>query len=713
MNAEPRLRPLFKPQSIAIVGASRHPGKIGHELLSGLISFGYKGKIWPVNPVGGEILGLTVSPSVRELPEAPELGVICLPRDMVLDSALALAEAGARAVLVVSSGFRETGREGYWLERELARAMSQRDVVLLGPNSLGLINTNWNMNLCLNVEPPIPGPVAYFSQSGSLGSGLLDWARGEDVGISAFVHLGNKAQIGESAVLEYLASDPDTRVVVGSMESLDSGPEFLRVAEAATALKPVIVLKSGNTPAGARAVSNHTGTLPGSRQASRAALHQAGVIQVDDARSLFSLAQAFARQPLPLGPNLAVVTNSGGPGILAADACERSQLNLARPSQPTIERLSELLPPYASLYNPIDIIGDADAERYRVTIQAVADDPLIHAILVILTPTGSAQIVETARAMVDVAKTTDKPVFACFMGGLRIEPGRQILIDAGIPCYGFPEPAIRALEIMHGYKLWRERSWPVEVCFRRDKPRAEQVIERALDLGLSELTGLRAQELAAAYELPMPASELARTSDQAVKIAKRLGYPVALKVASPQIRERSVAKGVALGLNSPWEVREAFLEITSRTLRTHQGAYLTGCLVQKMVEGRRFELEVGFVRDQQYGAVLRFGFAGPHAELLGDYAYRLAPLTVQDAQEMVHEIRSYPLLRGVRGQDPVNMGAVEDVLLTVSQMAMDFPQIQEAVFGPVLAGPEDASVIDVKLSISREHKAAGNGRQGG
>ncbi|MGE4552713.1 MAG: acetate--CoA ligase family protein [Desulfovibrionaceae bacterium] len=713
MNAEPRLRPLFKPQSIAVVGASRHPGKTGHELLAGLISSGYKGKIQPVNPVGGEILGLPVAPSVRDLPEPPELGVICLPRHMVLESALALAEAGARAVLVVSSGFRETGREGYWLERELARAMTQRDVVLLGPNCLGLINTAWNMNLCLDAEMPLPGPVAYFSQSGSLGAGLLDWARGEDVGLSTFVHLGNKAQIGESAVLEYLADDPDTRVIVGSMESLDSGPEFLRVAETATAKKPVIVLKSGNTPAGARAVSNHTGTLPGSRQASRAALHQAGVIQVDDARSLFSLAQAFARQPLPLGPNLAVITNSGGPGILAADACERSQLTLARPSQPTIERLSQLLPPYASLYNPIDIIGDASAERYHVTMQAVAEDERIHALLVILTPTGSAQIVETARATVEVAAATDKPVFACFMGGLRVEAGRRILLDAGVPCYGFPEPAIRALEIMHGYKLWKERSWPVEVCFRRDRPRAEQVIDRALDQGITELSGLRAQELAAAYELPMPPAELARTSDQAVKIAKRLGYPVALKVASPQISERAAAKGVALNLATPREVRQAFLDITSRALRTYQGTYLTGCLVQRMVAGRRFELEVGFVRDHQYGAVLRFGFAGAHAELLDDYAYRLAPLTVQDAQEMVREIKSYPLLRGVRGQDPVNLGAIEDVLLTVSQMATDFPQIQEAVFGPVLAGPEDASVIDVKLAISREHKAAGNGRQGG
>lgn len=713
MNAAPRLRPLFKPQSIAIVGASQHPGKAGHELLAGVVASGYKGKLWPVNPRGGEILGVPVIPSVDELPGVPELGVICLPRERVLDAALALAERGAKAVLVVSSGFRETGREGYWLERELARAMTHHDVVLLGPNCLGFMNTSQRLNLCLDAQFPLPGPVAYFTQSGSLGSGLLDWARGENVGISAFVHLGNKAQIGESAVLEYLADDPNTTVIVGSMESLDSGPEFLHAAEAATAQKPVIVLKAGNTPAGARAVSTHTGTLPGSRQASRAALHQAGVIQVEDARSLFSLARAFASQPLPLGPNLAVITNSGGPGILAADACERSRLNLVRPSQAILERLSQTLPPHASPYNPIDIIGDADAARYRATIQAVTEDELIHAVLIILAPTRSAQIVETARATAEVAATTSKPIFACFMGGLRMEPGRRILQDAGIPCYDFPEPAIHALETMYGYKLWKERPWPVEVCFRRDRPRAEQIIESALDQGRSELTGLRAQELASAYELPMPPTELARTSDQAARIAKRLGYPVALKVASPQIRERASIQGTALGLQSSREVRAAFLDITSRVLRTRPDGYLLGCLVQRMVPGRRHELEVRFTRDLQYGAVLRFGFAGSHAELLDDYAWRLAPLTVQDAQEMVREIRSYPLLRGVRGQESVNLRAMEDVLLTISQMATDFPQIQEAVFSPVLIGSEDASVIDVRMSISREHKVAGNGRQGG
>ena len=700
MHREPHLAPLINPASIAVVGASRHPDKAGHQIVANLLASGYKGKIMPVNPAGGEILGLPVAKSVADLAQAPEMAVICLPRDKVLESARQLADKHVRALVVVSSGFKETGREGWYIEEELARFARDKRILLLGPNSLGLLNTHNGMHACLDTDMPRSGKVAFFSQSGSMAWGLLDWAESMDVGFSTVVHLGNKAVLTESDLLEHLAADPETSVIVGSLESLTSGQEFMRVAEATTASKPVLMLKSGNSPAGARAVSSHTGTLPGSRQASRASLKQAGVIQVDEAKTLFTLAQAFARQPLPKGPNLAVVTNSGGPGILAADACERSAMELVRPSQATIDTLTELLPPYAALYNPIDIIGDADAERYRVTMEAVAKDDRIHAMLVILSPTASVEIEETARAVAEVFAKGDKPVFACFMGGLRIEPGKKLLIEAGIPCYGFPEPAIKALETMLEYKRWQDRPYPVEVCFRRDKGRAEKVLSQARELGITEIIDMKAFELGRAYELPQPETELARTSTQAAKIAKRMGVPVALKLTSPQLRYRSRLDGVALNLKTPQETAHAFRRLTNQAARRMHGLYITGCLVQAMVPPSLHALTVGLSRDMQYGPLIRFGFHGPHAEAMQDYAYRLAPLTVGDAQEMIREIRAYPLLRGVRGQGAVDLGTVEDILLTISQMATDFPLIQEAEFGPILVGDQGAFVTDLRLTVS-------------
>ena len=700
MNREPQLASLINPTSIAVVGASRSPEKAGHQIVSNLLASGYKGKILPVNPAGGEILGLPMFKSVADLDQAPDMAVICLPRDLVLETARQLADKHVRALVVVSSGFKETGREGWYIEEELAKFVRDKRILLLGPNSLGLLNTHNGMHACLDAAMPRPGRVAFFSQSGSMAWGLLDWAAGMDVGFSTVVHLGNKATLNESDLVEHLAADPQTSVMVGSLESLTSGQEFMRVAEAATAIKPILMLKSGNTPSGARAVSSHTGTLPGSRQASRAALKQAGVIQVDEAKTLFSLAQAFARQPLPEGPNLAVVTNSGGPGILAADACERSSLELVRPSQATLDALAELLPPYAALYNPIDIIGDADAERYRVTLKAVAKDERIHALLVILTPTAQVQIADTARAVADIAAELHKPVFACFMGGMRIAEGEKILVEAGIPCYGFPEPAIKALETMLEYKRWQDRPYPVEVCFRRDKGRAEKALTWARNLGVTELVDVKAFELGRAYELPLPETELARTSVQASKIAKRIGGPVALKLTSPQLTHRSRLDGVALDIQTPADAAQAFRRLTNQAARRMHGLYITGCLVQAMAPSARHVLTVGLSRDMQYGPVIRFGFHGPHAEAMNDYAFRLAPLTVGDAQEMIREIRAYPLLRGVRGQGAIDLGAVEDILLTISQMASDFPQIQEAEFGPILVGDEGAFVTDLRLTVS-------------
>lgn len=699
MLSDTNLKSLLNPDSIAIIGASRNPGKLGHVLVSNLIDAGYKGKLFPVNPAGGEILDLPVFTSCKELPSAPDLGIIALPREKVLDAMHELAAAQVEAICVISAGFRETGRDGFELEMEMAELARRKKITLLGPNSLGLINTECGLNATIAQAKPAKGSIAFFSQSGALCSAILDWADGEEFGFSKFVSLGNKAGISEADVLEALGDDPDTKVIIGYLESVDDGEKFLRKARLVTEKKPVIMIKAGTTQSGARATSSHTGSLAGSVVASTAAFRQAGIIQVHDLEALFDLARAFSEQPLPQGPNLTVVTNSGGPGILAADACEGAGLHLARPSNKTLETLTQALPPFAAIYNPIDIIGDAKADRYRDTLEAVAQDEFTNAILVLLTPTASAEIEETAQAAIDVAKECDKPMFACFMGDERIGPGRDMLMKAGIPCYGYPEPAIRAIEAMHAHYRWQNRPYPVEVCFRRDMGKARRIIKKAKKLRLQELPFADAMDVAMAYELPVPETRLVRTSDQAVRAAKKLGYPVALKIVSPHIPNRGDVDGVAIDLHTPREVREAWLTITTRTQRKRPDAYLAGCLVQTMGPVKAKELVVKFAQDVQFGPLISFSLAGPSAEILGDISYRLAPLTLQDAQDIVREIKSFPLLRGARGEDPVNLASIEDILLSMSQMATDFPEIQEAELNPILVDTEGALVTDLRLTI--------------
>lgn len=699
MHSDAKLIPLLKPDSIAVIGASRNPGKLGHVILSNLIGAEYRGKLFPVNPAGGEILGLPVCTSAADLPQPPDLGIIALPREQVLDAMEELARAQVEAICVISAGFRETGRDGFELELKMTELANRKGITLLGPNSLGLINTECGLDATIAQAKPAKGTIAFFSQSGALCSAILDWADGENIGFSKFISLGNKAGVSEADVIEALGDDPDTSVIIGYLESVDDGEKFLRKARIVTEKKPVIMIKAGTTQSGARATSSHTGSMAGSVVASTAAFRQAGIIEVHDLEALFDLARAFSEQPLPQGPNLTVVTNSGGPGILAADACEGAGLHLARPSAKTLEKLTESLPSFAAIYNPIDIIGDAGAERYRTTLEAVAEDEMSNAILTLLTPTASAEIEETAQAIIDVAQTCDKPMFACFMGDQRIGPGRDMLMRAGIPCYGYPEPAIRAIEAMHAHYRWQNRPYPVEVCFRRDKGKAERIIRKARKLGLNELYFTDAMEIAAAYELPVPETRLVRTSDQAVRAAKKLGYPVALKVVSPHIPNRADVDGVAIDLHTPRDVRDAWLDITTRTQRRRPDAYLQGCLVQTMGPIKAREVVVRFTQDPQFGPLLSFSMAGPSAEVLGDVSYRLAPLTLQDAQDIIREIKTFPLLRGARGEEPVNLAAIEDIVLSMSQMAADFPQIQEAELNPVLVDTEGAMVTDLRLTI--------------
>lgn len=700
MDRDMQLEALFAPGAVAIIGASGSPGKVGHLVVANLLAAGYPGRILPVNPKGGEILGLAVTPSIEELPQGLDLAVICVPRAQVASVLERLGAMGARAVAVITAGFKEVGRKGYHLEEEIARICERHRMVMLGPNCLGLINTGCGLNATFAAGYPPAGGVAFFSQSGALCLGILDAAVGKNLGFSKFVSLGNKARLDETGMLRFLQNDPETNVILGYVENIADGQAFVRAAQNATAVKPVIMIKSGATPAGARAASSHTGAIAGSEDAYNAAFAQSGIIRVRGVEEMFNLALAFSMLPLPQGPNLCVVTNAGGPGILAADAAERTRLIMASLRGQTVESLQSFLPPFAAVYNPVDIIGDADAARYARALETVAADPMVHMVLALLTPTPAVDAAAVARAVAGQARTAGKPVAACFMGGPNVAEARAILSAARVPCYAYPEPAVAALDALFAHAQWKRRPPPVEICYMSNTYQAKAVLDNAAAKGFTELAEFMAQDVLKAYGVPVPKTTLARTSDEAVQAAHAIGYPVALKIASPQITHKSDVGGVSVGIASDAELRAAFLNMTNRARRVKE-AYVLGCLVQEMAPKGSREVFAGFKRDPQFGPLLLFGLGGVYVEVLRDVAARLAPLSLMDVSEMVREIKSYPILRGVRGEPPVDFRALEDVLLTLSQIATDFPEIQECDFNPIMAHPGGALVVDARFTIGK------------
>ncbi len=649
-----------------------------------------------------------------------DLAVVCLPREQALPELAVLASRGVRAAIVLAAGFRETGRQGFLAEQELTRIAGEAGMLLLGPNSLGLINTACNLNVSFAAGHPKPGGVSFFSQSGAMCVSVLDWAMSLGLGFSKFVSLGNKARLNEAHVLRALGDDPDTKVILGYCESVDDGQEFLAAAREVTAKKPLLLLKAGITPAGARAVSAHTGSASGSPAAYRAAFRQAGIIHVEEMSDLFGLAQAFATQPLPAGPGLAVLTNAGGPGILAADACARTTLSLPRPTQATLARLGETLPGFASLYNPVDVLGDGGAERYGAGLSILLADLQLHSVLVILAPTARSEPLKTAQAVITAASGPDnaapKPVAACFLGGGAVRAAREALLAAGIPCYDSPETAVEALSALHlRRELLRAASNP-DVSSSGTRPfdapwddEAVAIIEAAHGKGLLELGGVTALEVAHAAGLSVLTTGLARTSREAVRLAvTEIGLPVSLSLAvrdggAGWVSPLSSGPGAHFArLENEDAVRQAFLALTSGAARSQPEASVTGCLVQAASGAPQsgFELVVGFTRDPQFGPLLSFGLAGVGSELLGDVSHRLAPLTPEDAREMLREVRFYPLLRGVDGGAVVSLPALERLLLGVSRLAMRAPRLSGARFAPVLAGAEGVFVAGARLTLA-------------
>jgi acetyltransferase len=698
---------LFAPRTVAVIGASRDPDKVGYRVVENLRKGGFEGPIYPVNPSATEVLGLKAYPSLPDIPEAVDLAVVVLPAPAVLPTIEVCAAHGVGAAIVISAGFREAGGKGVELEEALRRRVGQLGVRVLGPNCLGLIVTEARLNATFAKGMPPSGGIAFISQSGALCTAALDWAVGLGVGFSALVSLGNKADLSEAEIIEALADDPKTRVIVGYLEAVEDGQAFLRVAEAASRKKPIVFFKAGTTEGGARAASSHTGALAGSDRAYEAAFKQAGVIRARSVRELFDFARAFDSLSLPGGNRIAIVTNAGGPGIIAADACEGGALRLATLSEPTLASLKRVLPRTASLHNPVDVVGDATADRYRAALEAVVADPGVDGVLALATPQAMTDLEQFAHALVKVGRDAGKPIVAAFMAEASLGDANKILLRGGIPDFPFPEEAVRTLEAMVRYQGARERP-PRPARVPGDRRAASAVVARVRGWGLSAIGESEARAVLDVYGFRGPKTLRAGSADRAAEAAAEIGFPVVLKIASADILHKSEVGGVRLGLTSMNEVRRAYGQMVEQAAEAVPSARIDGVLIQEQVRGGR-EVILGMARDPQFGPLLMFGLGGIYVEALKDVTFRVAPLTRADAEAMIREVRAFPILQGLRGEPAADLTALVDDILRLSRLVTDIPEIAELDINPLVVKVEGAGTValDARIRLERRSQEIG------
>jgi acetyl coenzyme A synthetase (ADP forming)-like protein len=698
-----RIDTFFTPNSVAVIGASTNPNKLGYAVVKNLLDGGYAehGRVYPINPSATEILGFKVYPTVLEVPDPIDLAVIVIPYPHVPEALRTCGQKGIPSAIVISAGFREAGKEGLDRELELVDICHEYNLRLIGPNCLGVIDSFTPLNASFAAGTPPSGPMAFMSQSGALGTAVLDIALAGQLGLSKFVSLGNKADVSEIDLLQAWVKDEHSKVILVYSEGMPSGQEFIRVARQVTRQKPVVAIKSGVTQSGSRAVSSHTGSLAGSEQAYQAAFHQAGILRAESMESLFDKALALGYQPPLKGDRIAILTNAGGPGILATDALEKSGLTLARFELETIHALEQYLPDAASAANPVDVLGDALADRYKFALEQIARDPNVDGIIVLLTPQAMTEIDDTARVTVSVAQHIDIPILGCFMGEARIQTGIEILTKNGIPNYPFPERAANAFKAMSDYRMIKSRPQLEYTQFKVDQAAAKQVFDQARSENRLTIGDAESRQVLQAYGLRIPSSEIADTPDKAVTIAGKIGYPVVLKIASPDILHKTDIGGVKVGLQSAADVRDAFELMVYRAQRYVPEARIWGCLVQEMAPSGGLEVLVGMNRDPQFGPLITFGLGGIYVETLRDVTFRVAPLARQEAQEMLTHIQAHALLDGVRGQPPMDKVAIVDALLRISQLVGDFPEIIEMDINPLMVyhQGEGALALDMRLVL--------------
>jgi len=704
MQHQGNLDSLFSPKSIAVIGASNRQGSVGRAAFTNILLNEYTGTVYPVNPKEHSISGVRAYPSVLDLPETVDLAVVIVPAPVVPRVVEEAGQKGVKGLVIISAGFKEVGPDGAELERQIFSIAQKYSMRMIGPNCLGVINADpiVRLNASFASGMPLEGSIAFASQSGALGEAVLDYASGENIGFSKFISMGNKADVNENDILEYLRTDPMTKVILLYIEDIIDGRKFVDTVSRVTEEKPIIAVKAGVSPEGAKAASSHTGALAGSDEAYNAILKQSGVIRVESIIDLFDYARAFAKQPLPRGSRVAIITNGGGPGIMATDASVRYGLQIAQFSEATKNKLRAGLPKEASVNNPIDLIGDAQADRYELALGSLNDDN-VDCGLVLLTPQAMVDLKKVAETIASVGPKSGKMILASLLGLGDVTPAVGVLESNGVPNYSFPESAVRALAAMSEYKRWIDRPRTEVKHFEADLVLARKIIARARQAGLTNLSQTDAMSLLTAYGLPAIKTEFARTRQQAVALAKKIGLPVAMKIVSPDVVHKTDIGAVKLDLNNEKDVGEAFEEILKNVKTNSPGARIDGVLLQNYVTGGT-ETIIGIHRDPKFGPLLMFGLGGIYVEAYRDVSFRLAPIRELGARNMIQQIRGGKILEGFRGQPPRDVEAIAECIERLSQLAMDLEEVEELDVNPLLAFEKGCKAMDARVIISSASK---------
>jgi len=700
MQHQGDLDSLFSPKSIAVIGASNRQGSVGRAAFTNILLNEYTGTVYPVNPKEHSISGVRAYPSVIDLPETVDLAVVIVPAPIVPSIVEESGRKGVKGLVIISAGFKEVGPDGAELERQVFSIAQKYSMRMIGPNCLGVINADPTVRLNASFASgmPVEGSIAFASQSGALGEAVLDYASGENIGFSKFISMGNKADVNENDILEYLRTDSMTKVILLYLEDIVDGRKFVDTVSRVTEEKPIIAVKAGVSPEGAKAASSHTGALAGSDEAYNAILKQSGVIRVESIIDLFDYARAFAKQPLPRGNRVAIITNGGGPGIMATDASVKYGLQIAQFSDITKNKLRAGLPKEASVNNPIDLIGDAQADRYELAMGALSDDN-VDCSLVLLTPQAMVDLKKVAETIASVGPKSGKTILASLLGLGDVTPAVGVLESNGVPNYSFPESAVRALAAMSEYKQWIERPRTQVKHFEVDLVQARKIIARAKQAGLTNLSQTDALSFLGAYGLPVIKTELAKTRQQAVTLAKKIGLPVVMKIVSPDVVHKIDVGAVKLDLNSEQDVGKGFDEIIKNVKASTPGARIEGVLLQNYVTGGT-ETIIGIHRDPKFGPLLMFGLGGIYVEAYRDVSFRLAPIRELSARNMIQQIRGGKILEGFRGQPPRDVEAIAECIERLSQLAMDLEDVLELDVNPLLAFEKGCKAVDARVIIA-------------
>ena len=685
------LTPFFEPQGVAIIGASQNPAKLSNGIVSNMLAYGYAGNIYPVNPRAESILGLPCYASVLDIPERVDLSVIILPAPHIPDVLRDCGEKGVKAVTVISGGFKEVGEEGQALESKLLNILAEYEMRMVGPNCVGTMNLVTGMNTTFIRGMPTRGGIGFISQSGAVCGGVVDHIANKGIGFSHFLSLGNMADVSETDMIEYLAQDPDTKVIAVYMEGVQDGARFIKVCREVTRHKPVVVLKAGRSEEGAKAVSSHTGSLAGSHAAYQAAFTQSGVIEVLSVTDLLNVSMALDWLPVPRGNRAAIVTNSGGPAALASDSFANYGITLAGLHKETQKKLSEKLNPAAQVANPVDMLGGATEDQYGHALRTALLDDGVDIALAVLVPTSLVDPVEIARSVIDAAVDSKKPVIACLMGFDGVQDALSLLHKNHIPCVDFPAKTGVMLHAILATRTSQHGSLKAENFVQtngRKQAEKEFMTRPGLQLWGEHVT----RGVLAAYDIPLIAGDLAGNREEARSIASRLGFPVVLKGASKDVLHKSDANAVIVNIHNTRELDEAYETISGNIRRAYPQAVLDGMLVETMADPGK-EVIIGMKRDPSFGPLIMFGMGGVFVELFKDVAFRVAPLSTQDIHSMLKDTRAYQLLNGWRGDEQYDTDAIESVIAKLSQIAVDFPHVMELEINPLRVFPKGSGAI--------------------